>query len=123
MYLLFFSFLLTIFSNLLTKRAEDNTVQKKYFSFFCHDTSRFLAWRGYQGLRTLQNTSAMNIDTSLFFRALGLAIILEGLFWAVAPKLMRRVMTQALEKNNEELRNMGVIAILSGLMLIWLLGS
>ena len=114
--------LFVILLNLLTKRARDITVLENT-SPFCHDTSRLLAWRGYQGLLTLQNTNPMNIDTSLFFRALGLAIVLEGLFWAVAPKIMRRVMTQALEKNNEELRNMGVIAILSGLILIWLLGS
>ena len=65
----------------------------------------------------------MNFDFSLFFRALGLAIVLEGLFWAISPHGMRQVMTLALEKNNSELRNMGVLGIIAGLLVIWLFGS
>ena len=71
----------------------------------------------------LQKNTLMNFDFSLFFRALGLAIVLESLFWSISPQSMRQVMTLALEKNNNELRNMGVLGIIAGLLVIWLFGS
>ncbi|MBQ7738261.1 MAG: DUF2065 domain-containing protein [Desulfovibrionaceae bacterium] len=62
----------------------------------------------------------MNFDLNLFVRALGLAFVLEGLFWFAFPNGMRSMMSKMLEMNDREVRNFGLIGMAIGLATIWL---
>ena len=56
----------------------------------------------------------MDFDFSLFFRALGLALALEGLCWAVFPGGMRKTLLQLLPLPDSRL---GLGALLLGALL------
>lgn len=62
----------------------------------------------------------MNFDLSLFLRALGLAMILEGALWSLFPRVMRRAMRQLLKAPVTQVISAGLTAVLSGLFLVWL---
>ncbi|MBQ9452924.1 MAG: DUF2065 domain-containing protein [Desulfovibrio sp.] len=62
----------------------------------------------------------MNFDTELFLRALGLAIVLEGLCWTVSPKGMRHMLEQLLPLPEHQLRAIGLAALFLGLAVIHL---
>jgi len=59
---------------------------------------------------------------TLFWTAVGLAFILEGVLPFVYPQLWRRMMQQALELPESGLRIMGLTSLLIGTVLILLLG-
>ena len=59
----------------------------------------------------------MDFDFSLFFRALGLALALEGLCWAVFPGGMRKTLLQILPLPDSRLRLVGLGALLLGALL------
>ena len=71
-----------------------------------------------------------NFDIGMFFKALGLAFFLEGILWAVSPKVKARgsFMMAALKALNTELkvfsdvRGMGLLAMGAGLLVCSLLG-
>ncbi len=54
--------------------------------------------------------------------ALGLFLVIEGFLPFVNPALWRKAFMQALELTDEQLRRVGLVAILIGLGFIWLLG-
>lgn len=60
----------------------------------------------------------MQIDLELFLRALGLAIVLEGLCWALFPGGMRRAVSQLLPLPESSLRLVGLAALGVGLLLV-----
>ena len=62
----------------------------------------------------------MHFDSELFFRALGLAIVIEGLCWAVFPKAMGLMVLQLLRMPRQSVRNMGLAAVVLGTAIIWL---
>lgn len=62
----------------------------------------------------------MNFDLSLFLRALGLALIMEGVLWTLFPRAMRRAMRHLLKAPVSQVISAGLTALLSGLFLVWL---
>ena len=60
----------------------------------------------------------MKFDYALFLRALGLAIIIEGLCWTLFPGGMRRALLQLLPQPESRLRGIGLIALALGLALV-----
>lgn len=51
---------------------------------------------------------------------LGLALAIEGLLYAVAPVLMKRVMTTALGTPEQTLRFAGLVTAAIGVGIVWL---
>lgn len=62
----------------------------------------------------------MEFNIELFLRALGLAIVLEGLCWTLFPGGMRRTLLQLLLLPESRLRVVGLAALALGLLLVWL---
>lgn len=62
----------------------------------------------------------MHLDVALLLRALGLALVLEGLCWALAPGGMRRAMRRLLREPDTALRAAGLCAMGGGIFLVWL---
>ncbi len=62
----------------------------------------------------------MDINIELLFRALGLAIVLEGLCWTVFPGGMRRALLNLLPLPESRLRAVGLAALALGLLVVWL---
>ena len=60
----------------------------------------------------------MEFNTELFLRALGLAIVLEGLCWTLFPGGMRRALLQLLPLPESRLRVVGLAALALGLLLV-----
>ncbi len=50
----------------------------------------------------------------------GLVLVMEGLLWALAPGMARRLLEIASETTPATLRNSGWIAVAAGLALVWL---
>jgi uncharacterized protein YjeT (DUF2065 family) len=55
-----------------------------------------------------------------FFVGIGMVLVIEGLLWAVAPRLGFRLMQAAVNTPEEQLRIGGAIAVAVGVILIWL---
>jgi uncharacterized protein YjeT (DUF2065 family) len=51
----------------------------------------------------------------------GLVLVFEGLMWALAPQLARRLLEKANETPPDTLRASGWAAVVAGLLLIWLI--
>ena len=62
----------------------------------------------------------MELEWRDFGTALGLAIIFEGLLYAVFPERMRGLMQRVLDEPPELLRRIGFIAAAIGLLFVWL---
>lgn len=62
----------------------------------------------------------MHFDVELFFRALGLAFVMEGICWAVFPKAMGTAMLQLLQMPRQQVRTLGLVAVVLGTALVWL---
>lgn len=60
----------------------------------------------------------MHFDTGLFLRALGLAIVIEGLCWALFPGGMRRALLQLFSLPEKQLRIVGLAALGLGLAIV-----
>ncbi|MDY0260467.1 DUF2065 domain-containing protein [Desulfovibrio sp.] len=60
----------------------------------------------------------MEFNIELFLRALGLAIVLEGLCWTLFPGGMRRALLQLLPLPESRLRVVGLAALALGLLLV-----
>lgn len=60
----------------------------------------------------------MDFALDLFLRALGLALVLEGLCWALFPGGMRRLMTALLDASGAQLRFAGLMGMAAGLLII-----
>ena len=53
------------------------------------------------------------------FSALALAITLEGILYALFPDRMKRVMSVAIEQPTANLRFVGLLAAVLGVVIIW----
>lgn len=62
----------------------------------------------------------MEFDAKLFFCAVGLAFVLEGLPWTLFPDGMRRAMQSLSASPSAVLRGMGLTAVGVGLLVVWL---
>lgn len=62
----------------------------------------------------------MNFDSTLFFSALGLAFVMEGVLWSLFPRPMRRAMTWVTVTPSHSLRRAGLAGMAIGLVIIWL---
>ncbi|GGF53315.1 hypothetical protein GCM10011332_03360 [Terasakiella brassicae] len=56
-----------------------------------------------------------------FFTAVGLAIALEGILYALFPDGMKRMMMQILALPSQNIRSAGITAALIGVTLVWLI--
>jgi uncharacterized protein YjeT (DUF2065 family) len=52
---------------------------------------------------------------------LGLVLVIEGLLWALAPQLGRRMLEAAAETPERQLRTAGWIAVAAGAAVVWLI--
>ena len=52
--------------------------------------------------------------------ALGLVLVLEGLFYALGAEAMQRAMRMMQDMNPALLRRAGLIAVMAGVLLVWL---
>ena len=55
------------------------------------------------------------------FSALALAIALEGIVYALFPDRMKRVMSIAIEQPTANLRFVGLLAAVLGVVIIWVI--
>ena len=55
-----------------------------------------------------------------FLTAVGLLFVIEGMIYAAFPEGMQRMMRQALESTPSVLRIGGVVAMLFGFLVVWL---
>ncbi|HNQ03455.1 MAG TPA: DUF2065 domain-containing protein [Thiobacillaceae bacterium] len=55
----------------------------------------------------------------IFFPALALMLVLEGVLPFIAPKVWRETFARMLRFNDGQLRFMGLISMLAGLLLLW----
>ena len=56
----------------------------------------------------------------MIFLALGLVLIVEGLAWVLAPSLVERVLELLRELPESARRQVGALALVSGLILVWI---
>ncbi len=61
----------------------------------------------------------MEFNIELFLRALGLAVVLEGLCWTLFPGGMRRALLSLLPLPESRLRIVGLTALALGLLVVW----
>lgn len=62
------------------------------------------------------------MDGDTFWVALGLVLMLEGLFPFVSPGGWRRTFLRLLQLRDGQLRFFGLCSILGGLLMLWLFG-
>ncbi|MGQ0710203.1 MAG: DUF2065 domain-containing protein [Rhodoferax sp.] len=62
------------------------------------------------------------MDGSVVWIALGLVLILEGLLPFLSPQGWRRMFSQLLQLNDQQVRQCGLVCLVLGLVLIWTLG-
>ena len=60
------------------------------------------------------------MDASVFWAALALMFVMEGLFPFIAPGGWRQTFRKLLELNDGQLRFFGLASIVLGLLLLWL---
>ncbi|MCX7240493.1 MAG: DUF2065 domain-containing protein [Burkholderiales bacterium] len=62
------------------------------------------------------------MDSDTLWLALGLVLVIEGLFPFVSPEGWRKMFAQLLQLNDGQIRSFALASILGGLALIWWLG-
>ncbi|MEO7106932.1 MAG: DUF2065 domain-containing protein [Rhodoferax sp.] len=62
------------------------------------------------------------MDSSTFWFALALVLVIEGLFPFVSPAGWRKMFTQLLSLSDGQIRFFAICSILGGLLMIWLVG-
>lgn len=53
--------------------------------------------------------------------ALGLALAIEGMAYALFPDGMRKMIAQVMEQPNSVIRTAGVVAAVAGVVIVWLI--
>jgi len=56
----------------------------------------------------------------LLFTSLGLLLVLEGMPWFLSPLRLRQAMAQLASLSDGQLRVLGLLGMLSGLLLVYL---
>jgi uncharacterized protein len=59
-------------------------------------------------------------EMSDFVVGIGLVLVIEGLLWAIAPRLVFQMLRAASQAPEERLRIGGAIAVAIGVLLVWL---
>ncbi|TXH89604.1 MAG: DUF2065 family protein [Rhodoferax sp.] len=62
------------------------------------------------------------MSSDVLWLALGLVLVLEGLYPFVSPQGWRKLFAQLLQLKDEQVRGTGLVCILVGLVLIWAFG-
>jgi len=52
--------------------------------------------------------------------AIGLVLVIEGLLWALAPRLGRKLLEAASETPESSLRLAGAVAVAAGVLIVWM---
>jgi len=55
-----------------------------------------------------------------FAVAIGLVLVIEGLLWALAPRLGRKLLEAASETPESSLRLAGSVAVAAGVLIVWM---
>lgn len=55
------------------------------------------------------------------FVALGLALAIEGLVFAICPELVKRAMLDTAQTPSERMRVVGIISAAAGVVLVWVM--
>ena len=63
------------------------------------------------------------MDSDTFWAALGLVLVLEGLFPFLSPGGWRRTFLRLMQLKDGQLRFFGLCSILGGLVLLWFVGG
>ncbi|BCP54392.1 hypothetical protein K32_30090 [Kaistia sp. 32K] len=58
-----------------------------------------------------------------FVTALGLVLVIEGVFYAVAPTVAKTLMRQGIAASDSMLRGCGLIVLAIGVAVVWLARS
>lgn len=53
--------------------------------------------------------------------ALGLVLVIEGVLWALAPRLGMKLLRAAAETPDSVLRTCGAVAVAAGVALVWVM--
>jgi uncharacterized protein YjeT (DUF2065 family) len=61
------------------------------------------------------------VDSDVFWAALALLLVLEGIFPFLSPNAWRQTFSRLLQLRDGQLRFFGLTAILLGLVLLWML--
>lgn len=61
------------------------------------------------------------MESDSLWLALALVLVIEGLFPFLSPAGWRRMFTQILQMHDGQIRFFGLVSIVLGLLLIWLL--
>lgn len=61
------------------------------------------------------------MDSDVFWIALALVLVIEGIFPFLSPTGWRRMFTQVLRLSDGQLRFFGLCSLSAGLLLIWFL--
>ena len=64
--------------------------------------------------------AALGVSDGLWLIGIGLVLVIEGLLWALAPRLAFRLLRAAVETPEERLRLGGAAAVAIGVVLVWL---
>ncbi len=59
------------------------------------------------------------MDSSTLWAALALVLVVEGLLPFMSPGGWRRMFTQLLQLNDGQIRFFGLVTIVAGLLLLW----
>jgi uncharacterized protein YjeT (DUF2065 family) len=62
----------------------------------------------------------MDSPVEILLTALGLAVALEGIVYALFPDAMKRMMTRMIEQPSAGIRTAGLIAAVTGVFVLWL---
>lgn len=65
--------------------------------------------------------SGVSLDINDFLTGLALALVIEGLVYALFPEAMRRVMAVALMTPRSTFRSFGLAMLTSGVFFVWLI--
>jgi hypothetical protein len=55
-----------------------------------------------------------------FLAAVGLVFVIEGLIWAVTPRLVLRLLLVAVQTPESQRRTAGAVAVAIGVVVVWL---
>ena len=66
-------------------------------------------------------TSALLAMADAFWLALGLLLVMEGVLPAIHPRAWRRTFEQLLGLSDQHIRTFGLLSMVAGLVLIWVL--
>ena len=55
-----------------------------------------------------------------FITAIGLVLVIEGLLYAVAPSVARRMAREAAQIPETTMRAVGIVVVCAGVLVVWL---